>query len=160
MCRPRCQPDLNLGVTAEKEIVCKSHRHLKYSINSAVLLFPHARVCVCARARACACVCVVCVYVCIPPPPPRVCVIKVLFVENTELKGTLFKAWSRSVYSHTSYAYCQGFLPCLFLPFWSIHLHFPKTSSDFFPVLAVANTSSCVGPQNKIGYPVAFRFPC
>ena len=52
--------------------------------------------------------------------------------ENTELKRSPFKAWSRSVYSHTCYAYCQGFLPCLFLPFRSIHLH--------SPVLAVANT--------------------
>ena len=33
--------------------------------------------------------------------------IKVTSVENTELK-----AWSRSVHSHTYYAYCQGFLPC------------------------------------------------
>ena len=28
-------------------------------------------------------------------------------------------------------AYHQGFLPCLFLPFRSIHLHFFKTSPDF-----------------------------
>ena len=58
--------------------------------------------------------------------------IKVSFGENTELKHSPFRAWSRSVYSHTCYAYCQGFLPCLFLPFGSIHLHFSKTSSDFF----------------------------
>ena len=38
--------------------------------------------------------------------------IKAPSVENTELKGSLFKAWSRSMYSQTSYAYCQGFLPC------------------------------------------------
>ena len=44
--------------------------------------------------------------------------------ETTELKGSPFKAWSRSVYSHTCYAYCQGVLPCLFKPFRSIHLHF------------------------------------
>ena len=50
--------------------------------------------------------------------------IKVPSGENTELKRSPFKAWSRSVYSHTCYAYCQGFLPCLFLPFRSIHLHF------------------------------------
>ena len=36
---------------------------------------------------------------------------------------------------------------------------FSKTSPDFFPVLAVANTGSCVGPQNKIGHPVGCRFP-
>ena len=53
--------------------------------------------------------------------------IKVPSNENTELKHSPFKAWSRSVYSRTCYAYCQGFLPCLFLPFRSIHLHFfPK----------------------------------
>ena len=35
-------------------------------------------------------------------------------------------------------AYCQGFLPCLFLPFQSIHLlHFFKNLSQFFPVLAL-----------------------
>ena len=37
--------------------------------------------------------------------------IKVSSVENTELKGFRFKAWSRLVDSHTCYAYCQGFLP-------------------------------------------------
>ena len=61
--------------------------------------------------------------------------IKVPSGENTELKQSPFKARSMSVYSHIRYAYCQGFLPCLFLPFWSIHLHVSKTSPDF----------SCVG---------------
>ena len=59
--------------------------------------------------------------------------IKVPSGENTELKRSPFKAWSRSVYSHTCHAYCQEFLPYLFLPIRSIHLHFfPKTSPDFF----------------------------
>ena len=62
--------------------------------------------------------------------------IKVPFGENTELKRSPFIAWSRSVYSHTCYAYCQGFLSCLFLPFQSIHLHFFQNLSQFFPVLA------------------------
>ena len=75
--------------------------------------------------------------------------IKVPSDEITELKRSPFKAWSRSVYSHTCYAYCQGFLPCLWT-FWSIHLHFLQNLSWFFPVLAVANT----GPQNKIRHPV------
>ena len=45
--------------------------------------------------------------------------------------------------------------------FRSIHLHFfSKTSPIFFSVLAVANTGSCVGPQNNIGHPVGCRFPC
>ena len=34
--------------------------------------------------------------------------IKVPSGENTELKPSPFQAWSRSVYSHTCYAYCQG----------------------------------------------------
>ena len=71
-------------------------------------------------------------------------------LRTQSLKGSPFKAWSRSVYSHTCYAYCQGFLPCLFLPFWSIHLHFFQN----------LNTGSCVGPQNKIGHPVGCRFLC
>ena len=79
--------------------------------------------------------------------------IKVPSGENTELKRSPFQAWSRSVYSHTCYAYCQGVLPCLFLPFQSIHLHSFQNLSRFCPVLAVANTGSCVGPQNKIGHP-------
>ena len=52
--------------------------------------------------------------------------IKVPSGENTELKRSPFQAWSRSVYSHTCYAYCQGILPCLFLPFQFIQLHFPR----------------------------------
>ena len=56
--------------------------------------------------------------------------IKVPSGENTELKRSLFKAWSMSVYSHTCCAYCQGFLPCLFLHFRCIHLHFYQTSPD------------------------------
>ena len=66
--------------------------------------------------------------------------IKVPSGENTELKRSPIKAWSKSVYSHTCYAYCQGFLACLFLHFRSIHLHFFQNLSRFFPVLAMANT--------------------
>ena len=75
--------------------------------------------------------------------------IKVPSVENTELRRSPFQAWSRSVYSHTCYAYCQGFLPCLFLPFQS-PAFFPKPLPIF----------SCVGLQNKIGHPAGCRFPC
>ena len=78
--------------------------------------------------------------------------IKVPSGENTELKRSPFKAWGRSVYSYTCYAYFQGFLPCLFLPFRSIHLHFFQNLFYFFPVLAVANTGSCVGGKNKTGH--------
>ena len=31
--------------------------------------------------------------------------------QNPELRGSPFKAWNKSVYSPTCYAYCQGFLP-------------------------------------------------
>ena len=86
--------------------------------------------------------------------------IKVPSDENTELKGSLFKAWSRSVYSHTCYAYCQGVLPCLFLPFRSIHLHFFKNLSRFFLCWLRLRHGSCVGPQNKIGHPARGRFQC
>ena len=72
--------------------------------------------------------------------------IKVPSGENTEIKRSPFIAWSRSIYSHTCYAYCQGFLPCLFLPFQSIHLHFFQNLSRFFPVFTLANTGSCLGP--------------
>ena len=57
-------------------------------------------------------------------------------VRTQDLKRSPFKAWSRSAYSHIGYAYCQGFLPCLFVPFRSIHLHFFQNFSRFF---------SCVG---------------
>ena len=80
-------------------------------------------------------------------------------VKNTEIKRSPFKAWSRSVYSHTCYAYCQEFLPCLFLPFQSIHLHIFQNLSRVFTVLAVSNTGSCVGPQNKTDHPAGCRFP-
>ena len=86
--------------------------------------------------------------------------IKVPSGENTELKRSPFKVWSRSVYSHTCYAYCQGFLPCLFLPFGSIHLHFFLNLSRFFLCLLWLTHGSCAGPQNKIGHPSGCRFPC
>ena len=86
--------------------------------------------------------------------------IKVPSVENTELKGSHLKAWSRSVYSHACHAYCQGFLPCLFLPLQSIHLHFVQNLSQFLPCWLWLRHGSCVGPQNKIGHLAGNRFPC
>ena len=78
--------------------------------------------------------------------------IKVPSSETKELKRSLFKAWSRSVYSRTCYAYCQGFLPCLFLPFRSIHPHFfPKYLRFFLCWLWLAH-GSCVGSHNKMGH--------
>ena len=106
---------------------------------------------------------------CGPPPSPLPfpqrgaadAEIKVPSGENTEFKRSPFEAWSRSVYSHTCYAYCQGFLPCLFLPFQSIHLHFFfQNLSQFFLCLLWLTHGSCVGQQNKIGHPAGCRFPC
>ena len=81
--------------------------------------------------------------------------IKVPSGENTELKRSPFKAWSRSVYSHTCHAYCQGFLPscplaCIF---------FQNLSRVFLWWLWLTH-SSCVGPQSKIGHPARGKFPC
>ena len=47
--------------------------------------------------------------------------IKVPSGENTELKRSPFKAWSRLVYSHTCYAYCQGFLSFLLISTLPVH---------------------------------------
>ena len=76
--------------------------------------------------------------------------------ENTELKRSPFKAWN------TCYAYCQGFLSCLFLPFRSIYLR-----CFFFFYLCRyllgwlwLTHGSCVGPQNKTDHPPGCRFPC
>ena len=38
--------------------------------------------------------------------------IKVPFDKNTDLRGSPFEAWSRSVYCPACFTYCQGFLPC------------------------------------------------
>ena len=82
---------------------------------------------------------------------------KVTSDKNTELKDSPFKACCRSLYSNACYAYCQGFLPHSFLPFQSIHLHFFQNLSKVFPMLAVLNVSSCVGPQNTIGVPMEYK---
>ena len=79
---------------------------------------------------------------------------------NTELKRSPFKAWSRSVYSHTCYAYCQGFLLCSFLPLQFIHLYFSPNLSRFLLCWLWLTHGSCSGPQDKTGHPVACRFPC
>ena len=86
--------------------------------------------------------------------------IKIPSGENTVLKHSASKAWSRSVYSHTFYAYCQGFLPCLFLPFWSIRLHFFQNLSRFLLCWLWPAHGSCIGPQNEISHPAGCRFPC
>ena len=65
--------------------------------------------------------------------------IKVSSGENTELKHSPFKAWSRSVYSHTCYAYCHSardFFLAYFYPSSPFTCIFAKTSPNCF---------SCVG---------------
>ena len=64
--------------------------------------------------------------------------IKVPSGENTELKRSPFKAWSRSVYSHTCYAYRQGFLLIHTISVHSPAFFFQKPLL-ISPVLAVAN---------------------
>ena len=86
--------------------------------------------------------------------------VKIPSVDNTELKGSPFEAWSRSAYSHTCYGYCQGFLPCLILPFQSTHLRFFLNLSRFLLCWLRLTHGSCVGPQNKIGRPARGRLPC
>ena len=78
--------------------------------------------------------------------------IKIPSGEKTELKRSPFKAWSRSVYSHTCYAYCQGFLPYFYTfgPFTCIFSL--QNLSRFFLCWLWLIHGSCVGPQNKIGH--------
>ena len=49
-----------------------------------------------------------------------------------------------------AYFYPSGPFTCIFF----------QNLSQYFPVLAVADTGSCIGLQNKIGYPARCRFPC
>ena len=53
----------------------------------------------------------------------------------------------------------RDFFLAYFYPSGPFSCIFSKTSPDFFPVLAVANTGSRVGPQNKVGHPAGCRFP-
>ena len=47
-----------------------------------------------------------------------------------------------------------------FYPYGPFTCFFFQNLSRVFPVSAVANTSSCVGQQNKIGHPAGCRFLC
>ena len=69
------------------------------------------------------------------------------------------KIGSRSVYCHACYANCRESFLANFYPSGPFTRIFPKNLSQVFPVLAVAHTGSCVGPQNKIGYSAGCRFP-
>ena len=67
---------------------------------------------------------------------------------------------SQYIAIHATLTARDFFLP-YFYPSGPFTCFFSKTSPDFFfPVLAMANTGSCVGPQNKIGHPAWCRFPC
>ena len=90
-------------------------------------------------------------------------------IENLKFKDSPFKVWSRSEYSRTCFTYCQELLPWtifyLLGPFIFYFFSFFQSLFRIFPGLAVANTDSCVGQQNKIGHvPVVVddwcRFPC
>ena len=123
-------------------------------------------VCVCVRARArarvCMCVCVRKPLILCTPPQRGAedAEIKVPSSENTALKHSSRKVWNRSVYSHTCYAYCQGFHPCLFLPFPVQYPAFFQNLSRFFLCWLWLTHGSCVGPQNRIGHPAGCRIPC
>ena len=54
----------------------------------------------------------------------------------------------------------RDFFLTYFYPSCPFTCIFSKSSPDFFHVLAVADTGSCVGLQNKIGHPAGCRFPC
>ena len=54
----------------------------------------------------------------------------------------------------------RNFFLAYFYPSSPFTCMFSKTSPDFFPALAVANTGSCVGLQNKIVHPAGCWFPC
>ena len=79
-----------------------------------------------------------------------------LSVENpAQLKGSHLKDWGTSVYGHACYAYCQEFLPANLYPWVHSPAFFPNLSCNAYvhsPVLAVDNTTSCVGLHNKIGH--------
>ena len=52
--------------------------------------------------------------------------------ENTELEHPPFKAWSRSVYSHTATLTARNFFLAYFYPSSPFTCIFSKTSPDFF----------------------------
>ena len=58
--------------------------------------------------------------------------LKTHLLRDQSSKVLPLKTCSRSVLSHACYAYCRGFLPCLFLPSRSVHLHFFQISPKFF----------------------------
>ena len=86
--------------------------------------------------------------------------LKVQFVENTELEGSPFKAWVGQYIAIHATLTARDFFLANFYPFGPFTCIFFQNLSQFFPVLAAARTGSCVGPQNEIGHPAGFGFPC
>ena len=78
---------------------------------------------------------------------------------KTELKRSPIQTLSRLVYSHTRYAYCQGFS----LLISALPVHSPAFFQNLsrFPMCWLWLThGSCVGPKNEICHPAGCRFPC
>ena len=90
--------------------------------------------------------------------------IKVPSVENTELRCSPFKELKPGVGKYIvihAMPTARGVFFANFYPSGPFTCIFsPKTSPEYFSLLAAANTGSCVGPQNKIGHPAGCRFPC
>ena len=77
--------------------------------------------------------------------------IEVPSAENTELKGSPFKTWSRLVYSHTCYAYFQGFLPCLFLLSCTFTCIFFPNLFHFFPCVGCHHHHQSLNREGRWG---------
>ena len=87
--------------------------------------------------------------------------IKVPSGENTEFKRSPLKPGvGQYIAIHATLTARDFFLPCLFLPFRPIHLHFFQILSRFFLRWLWLKHGTCVGQQNKIGHPAGGRFPC
>ena len=85
--------------------------------------------------------------------------IEVPYGENTELNVLPLKPGvGQHIAIHATLTDRDFFLTYFYVsgPFTCT---FSKASPDF-PVLAVTNTGSCVGSQNKIGHPAGGRCPC
>ena len=78
--------------------------------------------------------------------------IKIPSVENTELECFPFKPGIGQCIAKHATRTARDFFLANFYPSGLFPAFFPNVSL-VFPVLAVANTGSCVGPQNKIGHP-------
>ena len=80
---------------------------------------------------------------------------------RTQLKRSPFKPGvGQYIAMHATLTARYLFLPRLFLPFWSIHLHSFQNLSRFFLCWLWLTHGVCVGPQNKLSHPAGCRFPC